>query len=128
MVLFIEKELLEKAVKLHGHLGPFLVLGLKMSLKAREILGEKPERCTVRTVKRKPYLCAVDGIKTIMECEDIFVQEDRGLGARFTGVNGHEVEVKIKDDLIEKYAEVPWEKCEEYAYEVIQSDDKHLFQ
>jgi len=22
----------------------------------------------------------------------------------------------------------PWEKCEEYAYEVIQSDDKQLFE
>jgi hypothetical protein len=128
MVVFTEKELLEKAVKLHGHLGPFLVLGLKMGLKAKEILGEKLERCTVKTVKRKPYLCAVDGIKTIMESEDIFVQEDRGLGARFTGANGQEVEVKIKDDLIEKYAEVPWEKCEEYANEVTQSDDEDLFQ
>jgi len=126
--VFIEKELLEKAVKLHGHLGPFLVLGLKMSLKAREILGVKPKMCTVKTVKRKPYLCAVDGIKTIMESGDIFVQEDNGLGARFTGANGQEIEVKIKDDLIEKYAEVPWEKCEEYAYEVIQSDDEDLFQ
>jgi len=52
----INKELLEKVVKIHGHLGPFLVLGLKMSLLARKLLGEKPERCEVETVKLQTLL------------------------------------------------------------------------
>jgi len=65
MSAIISEELLKDAVRLHGHLGPFLVLGLKMSLRAKEILGEKPEWCAVETVNCKPYLCAVDGIRRL---------------------------------------------------------------
>ena len=62
MRAIISKELLEKAVRIHGHLGPFLALGLKMSIRAEKILGEEPSRCELETVNRKPFLCVVDGI------------------------------------------------------------------
>ena len=128
MASFIDKELLEKAVRLHGHLGPFLVLGLKMSLRAKKILGQKPEWCAVETVNCKPYSCAVDGIKTIMESDAVTVREGEGLAAKYGGANGKEVVVRVKKALVKKYAEGPWEKCEEYAYEVIRSDDRQLFE
>lgn len=128
MVSFIDEELLEKAVRLHGHLGPFLVLGLKMSLRAKGILGEKPEWCEVETVNCKPYLCAVDGVKTVIESDAVTVREGEGLTAKYGGAYGKEVIVKVKKALVKKYAEGPWEKCEEYAYEVIRSDDKQLFE
>ncbi len=38
----IPKELIESAVKFHGHLGPFLILGLKAGLYANEVLGRDP--------------------------------------------------------------------------------------
>lgn len=128
MPLSISKELLEKAVKLHGHLGPFLVLGLKMSLKAEETLGEKPSKCIVRTVTRKPYLCTVDGVKTVLGKAVIEVREDEGLAAKFSGANGEETTIRVKRSLVEKYAKVPWEKCEEYAEEVMKSSDSQLFE
>jgi len=128
MASFIDKELLEKAVRLHGHLGPFLVLGLKMSLRAKKILGQKPEWCAVETVNRKPYLCAVDGIKTVMESDAVTVREGEGLAVKFSGANSKEAIIRVKKALVKKYAEGPWEKCEEYAYEVIRSDDKQLFE
>jgi uncharacterized protein Yka (UPF0111/DUF47 family) len=31
-------------------------------------------------------------------------------------------------DLVKKYAEGPWEKCEEYAHEVMKSEDEGLFE
>jgi formylmethanofuran dehydrogenase subunit E len=61
----ISEELLKDAVRLHGNLGPFLVLGLKMSLRAEKILGEKPEKCEVETINSKPFLCVLDGIKAV---------------------------------------------------------------
>jgi hypothetical protein len=124
----INKELLEKAVKIHGHLGPFLVLGLKMSLLARKLLGEKPERCEVETVNCKPYLCVIDGIKAAMESDAVIVRGCEGLTVKFSGNDGREVVIRAKSALVKKYADGPWEKCEEYAYEVIQSDDKQLFE
>jgi formylmethanofuran dehydrogenase subunit E len=128
MASFIDKELLEKAVRLHGHLGPFLVLGLKMSLRAKEILGEKPGWCAVETVNCKPYLCAADGIKTVMESDAVTVRKGEGLTVKCSGVNGKEVIIRVKKALVKKYAEGPWEKCEEFAYEVIRSDDRQLFE
>jgi formylmethanofuran dehydrogenase subunit E len=124
----INNQLLEKAVKLHGHLGPFLVLGLKVGLRAKEILGAKPEKCELETVNCKPYLCAIDGIKTVMGCGTIIVKEGKGLAAKFKGSHGREVLIKVKEALVKKYAEGPWEKCEEYAYEVISSDEEQLFE
>jgi len=119
---------LKDAVRLHGHLGPFLVLGLKMSLRAEKILGEKPEGCAVETVNCKPYLCAVDGIKTVMESDAVTVRKGEGLTVKYSGVNGKEVVIRVKKALVKKYAEGPWEKCEEFAYEVIRSDDRQLFE
>lgn len=124
----ISKELLEKAVKLHGHLGPFLVLGLRMALKAEEVLGEKPRGCEVETLNRKPYLCAVDGVKALVEKGPVIVREGNGLAAKFSGAAGKAAAVKVKATLLKKYAEGPWEKCEEYAREVIQSSDEELFE
>ncbi|MBC7131285.1 hypothetical protein H5T51_08795, partial [Candidatus Bathyarchaeota archaeon] len=120
--------LLKKAVNLHGHLGPFLVLGLKMSLIAEERLGGKPRKCLVKTVKRKPYLCAVDGVKAALGELPIEVLDGEGLTMEFTGVDGEKTEIKVKKKIVEKCAQVPWEKCEEYAYEVLKSNDSKLFE
>jgi hypothetical protein len=128
MSAIISEELLKDAVRLHGHLGPFLVLGLKMSLRAKEILGEKPEWCAVETVNCKPYLCAVDGIKTVMESDAVTVREGEGLTAKYGGANGKEVVIRVKKALVNKYATGPWKKCEEYAYEVIRSNGRQVFE
>lgn len=124
----VSKELLERAVKLHGHLGPFLVLGLRMALRAGEVLGEKPSGCEVETLNRKPYLCAVDGVRAAVGNGPIAVREGDGLAAKFTGAAGKAAVVKVKASALKKYAEGPWEKCEEYANEVLQSEDEQLFE
>jgi formylmethanofuran dehydrogenase subunit E len=128
MTATISKELLDHAVRLHGHLGPFLVLGLKMSLRAEKVLGEKPEKCEVETINSKPFLCVLDGIKTVIRRDAVSVRESNGLSAKFGKANGKEVVVIVKKALVEKYSEGPWEKSEEYAYEVIRSDDEQLFE
>jgi formylmethanofuran dehydrogenase subunit E len=127
MSTIISRELLEKAVRLHGHLGPFLVLGLKMSLRAKKILGRKPSRCEIATISSKPYLCAVDGIKAVIG-NAVTVKEDDGLSARFSNTEGKEIVFRVKRDLVKKYAKGPWEKREEYAHEVMKTNDERLFE
>lgn len=126
MLTVIPKDVLDEAVMLHGHLGPFLVLGLKMGLKARGIIG-RPVACEVVTLRRKPYLCVVDGLKTVM-VDNIVVREGDGLSARFSNSNGDEISIRIKKTIVEKYAESPWKKCKENAYEVMNSSDEELFE
>ncbi|MEM1660283.1 MAG: hypothetical protein QXR17_03965 [Candidatus Bathyarchaeia archaeon] len=77
---------------------------------------------------KKPYLCAVDGVRVALEDPLIEVREYNGLAIEFIGVDGERVEVRVKSDLVEKYAKAPWEKCEEYAYEVLNKDDRQLFE
>jgi hypothetical protein len=127
MLTIISSELLENAVKLHGHLGPFLVLGLKISLRAKKILGGKPSECEIATINSKPYLCAVDGVKAVIG-DAVTVKEDDGLSAKFCTADGKEIVFRVKRGLVKKYAEGPWEKCEEYAHEVMKSDDESLFE
>jgi len=130
MLTVVSKELLERAVRLHGHLGPFLVLGLKMGLRAESSIG-KPVSCEVTTVGRKPYLCVVDGLKTVVG-SNIVVREGRGLSASFSNSGGDVIVLRVRTSIIGKYAEkyvdAPWEDCEEDAYEVMRSSDEELFE
>ena len=71
-----EKELetmIRDAVKLHGHLGPFLVIGVRMGTIAKGILtpaynGSDALQVTVRVPLRTPYSCVLDGLQSITKC------------------------------------------------------------
>jgi len=104
-----------------------LFLGLRAGLEGEGKLGGKPEACIIQTVNRKPYLCAVDGIKAMFRNILIEIRDGPGLTFTFKG-NNREITVKAKQGLVEKYAEAPWEKCEEYAREVMVSDGDQLFE
>lgn len=71
-----EKELettIRDAVKLHGHLGPFLVIGVRMGIIAKRILNPAHNRsnalqAVVRVPLRTPYSCVLDGIQSTTKC------------------------------------------------------------
>jgi formylmethanofuran dehydrogenase subunit E len=70
-VISKKKRLLELAVKFHGHLGPYMVLGLRMGMTAVQIL--KPKRlhalhAIVWTRKSPPESCVIDGIQVSSGC------------------------------------------------------------
>jgi len=63
-------KILEEAVKFHGHLGPFLILGLKAGLFANKILGKDcfEVYTTVETQPYPPFSCVLDGIQIVTGC------------------------------------------------------------
>lgn len=71
-----EKQLetaIRDAVKLHGHLGPFLVMGVRMAATAKTILASSdnkgnPSQVTVRVPLSTPYSCVLDGIQSATQC------------------------------------------------------------
>lgn len=120
------EQILSKAIKMHGHLGPFLVIGVKMGLLAERLLGEKARGCEFKTINKIPYLCTVDGIKSVVGENAVIVKEGNGISAMFHGTYGKKVVLKIKKSIIEKYVNVPWEQCEESAHEILQEDEENL--
>jgi len=119
------EDALKKAVEIHGHLGPFLVLGVKMGLLAKSLLNKRIQKCEVEVIDKKPYLCAVDGIRAIIG-DGIAIKEGKGITATFHDAEGVQVILTVKEPIIKKYAQVPWELCEETAYKVLKESEENL--
>ncbi|MEM2118172.1 MAG: formylmethanofuran dehydrogenase subunit E family protein [Candidatus Bathyarchaeia archaeon] len=67
------KLLIEDAEKIHGHLGPFLVIGVRMGRLAEKILTTKRNKNVKLQVHVKlpmltPFSCILDGIQTTTKC------------------------------------------------------------
>lgn len=63
---------LEKAEDMHGHLGPFLALGVRMSLAGVRNLETEEGNTQLHTIAeleyRVPFSCMLDGIQTVTKC------------------------------------------------------------
>jgi formylmethanofuran dehydrogenase subunit E len=66
------ESLIKDAVKLHGHLGPFLVIGVRMAILAMRTLNLDEEnsqlRITVEVPLFTPFSCTIDGIQAATSC------------------------------------------------------------
>ena len=67
------KKEIDDAARLHGHLGPFLVIGVRMGKVARRILkhGENDDikfKVTIRVPQATPFTCTIDGIQSATHC------------------------------------------------------------
>jgi formylmethanofuran dehydrogenase subunit E len=65
--------LVEKAAEFHGHLGPFLVIGVRMGNMAKRILKpnikeNKKLQIAVKIPLLTPFSCILDGIQTTTQC------------------------------------------------------------
>ena len=63
--------LLEKAAEFHGHLGPFLAIGVRMGLIGMERIGRprwSSMKITVSLPIRVPFSCVVDGLQFSTKC------------------------------------------------------------
>lgn len=82
----------EKAVDFHGHLGPFLVIGIRMGfigLRELEVKKGDPElRVAMITKPSVPFSCTIDGIQATTRCtvgnRKLRLQDSSGsISARF---------------------------------------------
>jgi formylmethanofuran dehydrogenase subunit E len=66
----VSDELVKRVVEFHGHLGPFLVLGLKAGLLANSLLGKDYFKtiAIVMTDPSPPNSCFVDGVQFVTGC------------------------------------------------------------
>ncbi len=88
---------LEDAAALHGHLGPFLVIGYRIGLHAVEKLKPKNEFClevTAYLPAKTPYTCMLDGLQCSTKCT-------LGKG-NIIHVNSSEMKIAIRHKCIDR--------------------------
>ena len=90
-----DNPLLQAAGRFHGHIGPFLAVGLRMGQVANERLGRAPMdmKAVVSVEGRPPRSCVVDGIQYATGCTmgkgNITIEPDASkVAARFTAGTG----------------------------------------
>ncbi|MCK4597916.1 formylmethanofuran dehydrogenase subunit E family protein [bacterium] len=98
---------LERARVFHSHLGPYLVVGLKMGQAIISRLGQEPFSITITsfTGTRPPLSCVVDGLQLATPCTvgngGIVIRE--GGQVRVKAVRGNrELEISLKSAIQEK--------------------------
>ncbi len=130
-------DVLDKAAEFHGHLGPFLTIGVRMGLLAKRILrsdGFRDLNVIVNTGHNPPLSCVVDGIQVATGCTlgkgNIAVRNLGKISAVFRS-KLEAIRVKMKMDVFQSIKEGlsdgDPEKMEETARKVSSMPDTSLF-
>jgi formylmethanofuran dehydrogenase subunit E len=129
-----------KAVELHGHLGPFVVIGVRMGNLAKNIL--KPDAkdvsgflVTLTTPLAIPFTCAIDGIQATTNCtvgnQKLRIQDSNDtIFASFKCENANQtLSVTVNPDLVKQLMKRMAEgaSSEELAQQIVAMPDSHLF-
>jgi formylmethanofuran dehydrogenase subunit E len=137
-----EESELESAIKnaenLHGHLGPFLVIGVRMGMIALSTLKlkEKGElQATLRTPLSTPFSCIIDGIQATTKCtvgnQKLRVENSqKEIKARFESANTEKVlSIRVHAETISKLINRLSEgiSAEELALKIAHVPEKELF-
>ena len=132
---------LKKAAEFHGHLGPFLVIGVRMGLigvrelKAKENHNEL--RVTAMLKYSVPFSCVIDGIQVATKCtlgnQKLKLIDCSKLAAEFELQQREKVTItvnptafnRLKNRLLSK--NVPQEETQKLAYMIASMPEEELF-
>ena len=125
-------EFLEYAKRFHGHLGPFLVIGLRMGSLALEKLGNPDPVHSLEVLmeleNKRPVSCLIDGIQVSSGCTlgkgNIRVMEGRGVWALFRS-GGRKVKISLREEIKGRVLESPGEEAVKM---IIEKSDEDLFE
>jgi formylmethanofuran dehydrogenase subunit E len=129
-------EMIEQATEFHGHLGPFLVLGIRMGLFALRELnspGYEGIEALVKTGNAPSLSCLLDGIQVSTGCtmgKGNIATVPLGRAEVDFSTAEKKVNLKVRDEIIneirswrESYASL-----EEIARSISQRPDEELFE
>jgi formylmethanofuran dehydrogenase subunit E len=129
-----DEQLLSDAIHFHGHLGPYLVLGLRAGLHANQILGRNPMTTTalIAAHTAPPQSCFADGVQLTTGCtfgkNNISMVETEGLAVTFRQ-ESKQLILHLRKEIIHEINSLPpqEEAWESYARSLYASDIHHLF-
>ncbi|MCX8206887.1 MAG: formylmethanofuran dehydrogenase subunit E family protein [Methanothrix sp.] len=116
--------MIERGSEFHGHLGPFLVLGIRMGLAALRELGSHGHRdisAVVRSGSMPPVSCMADGIQISTGCTlgkgNISVVQDGVPEVTFHS-NGRSVSFRVRRSIVERISELSHDELEDFSWEL----------
>lgn len=123
---------LEKLIKFHGHLGPFVVLGYKMGLFALELLKCDlywDLKVTAHFGFKPPPSCTLDGLQIATGCtlgKGNIIRGKNNLGKAVFEYKGEICEISVKQKILNQF---PGRKddLEGFATEIFETIPEKLF-
>jgi formylmethanofuran dehydrogenase subunit E len=133
-----DNPLLVAAGRFHGHIGPFLAIGLRMGQLANERLGRAPMdmKAAVRVKARPPRSCVVDGIQYATGCTmgkgNIEIEPDpEKVAVRFTR-GAESIEIELRRDFLERMERdldgKPEKAVIDYAFEIMDTAPEEMLE
>ena len=133
--------ILNRAEEFHGHIGPFLVLGVRMGLIGVREWGAKENKETLHvTAMLKhsvPFSCVVDGIQVATKCtignRKLKLRSSSGIAARFELQRGEQITVSVNPTAFERLKNellsenVPPKEVRKLAHLVASMPEEELF-
>ncbi len=133
------RALLDRAVDFHGHLGPFLILGMRMGVIARSMLGPQNQdglSAVVFVKSTPPASCTIDGIQVASKCTlgrgtiRVVEASDR-IAGRFQ-LEGRTCTITVRPrtlyQLFERVSTADAEVLVKMANDVMTASDEELFE
>ena len=133
-----ENRLLILAGRFHGHIGPFLAIGLRMGLLANETLGRDPMqvRARVSVDPRPPRSCVIDGIQFATGCtmgkRNIEIEPGAGPVAATFSRGDRSVTIALRDTFLAAMEAAlggsPEKAVVDYAHAIMDTAPEDLFE
>jgi formylmethanofuran dehydrogenase subunit E len=125
------------AEKLHGHLGPFLVIGVRMGKTAKKVLGTKGNsklQAEATIPLLTPFSCVLDGIQAVTNCtignQKLRVKNSKKeIAVSFTLESAKAISISVKPEIVKKLMNRISEGSsnEELAREIARTSEDQLF-
>jgi hypothetical protein len=127
-------EIMKGAVEFHGHLGPFLVLGVRAGLFANSFLGKDcfKMKAIVTTDPHPPNSCFVDGVQFTTGCtmgkRNIVLRKGKETSVLFTKED-LKLRLNVKDKLLEHINKIKSKKeSEKESVRLLNTPISELFE
>lgn len=124
---------LERAAQFHTHLGPYLVVGLRMGRVVTRELGDTPFSYTIvaRTGRRPPYSCTVDGLQMATPCTTgnggLAVDDERTMSVEASHGDGRKIVATLRPRVYEHIEnDCTEENQERFALEIWEMPEEEL--
>lgn len=133
---------LKRAAEFHGHLGPFLVIGIRIGIIGIEKLAclkAQPAKVTASLPLRVPFSCTIDGLQFSTQCtignQKLLLEEASDIEVKFEGnMKGQERTItlsrlifsELKSRLLRE--DTPKDEVRKLAWKIARMPDSELFE